>query len=895
MGVSAVKKLLGVLAAVFFTGNALAQSVQQSGSVTPNTAAIWSGTGIIKGGVTATDSPLTTFGVTRNGVDAICVSSDRSTAVGRNQLCFQASTTGPAKISLQNYGTATAQDLQFVLNGVTLTLPSGGGTFITGIGPYVVGHAACFNSTTGIVQDCGVAIGAGTQFGLPYYSTASSITSTAAATNGQMLVGQTASAPLWKTLSGDVSSISSAGAVTLQSVNGIPFATSYTNHGVLLGQGTSAFVTATTGNVGYCLLSQGLASDPIWSPCASGSGSAGGAATQVQFNNSSALAGSANLTWVSPALTIGVAGTTTGQLQLAPSGSASGTVTIQNPSTTAAFNFNLPTGAGTSGQALLSGGGGATAMSFGTLGLAAGGTNCTVPSGTCLDNITSFSSLGYVQRTGAGTYAFSTQIPVSGGGTGLASGNSGGIPAYSASGTIASTATLTQYGLLVGGGVGNVPTAVSPGTSAQLLIAQTSANPSWNSMSGDATISASGVLTIANSAVTNAKLANAAAYTFKGNAIASSAAPTDFTPGSLTNKASPAAGDYIVIADNAAAGALKYATVSSVASAGSVSSIAGNTGAFTLTQPLNNAANAILLNIALRAGGRLTLTSGTPVLSTSVTAATAVYYTPYNGNTVPIYDGTNVIPTSFSELTVTLGSNWATNSNYDVFIASDAGTIRACTGPAWTSGSARGTGAGTTQLSYTLGLLLNTATVTCRYNNTTTFSVSAGRGTYVGSFRTGAAGQTNFVYGASGTAGLFGVWNNYNRVKVASTALESTVSWSYTSVTLRASNNTAIVRHSFISGLAEDSPFFAYSTRAFTTIGFNQISMGIDWSSGAGETQMISGSGGTGAQGFSSTTNYAYPPQLGFHYVQALEGGDGTNATTFYGTPYQSFSFELMM
>ena len=72
------------------------------------------------------------------------------------------------------------------------------------------------------------------------------------------------------------------------------------------------------------------AADPIFSSCASGSGSAGGSNTQVQFNNSTALGGSVNLTWVSPALTIGVAGTTGGQLQLL-AGSVSGTVTIQNP------------------------------------------------------------------------------------------------------------------------------------------------------------------------------------------------------------------------------------------------------------------------------------------------------------------------------------------------------------------------------------------------------------------------------------------------------------------------------------------------------------------------------------------------------------------------------------
>lgn len=37
-----------------------------------------------------------------------------------------------------------------------------------------------------------------------------------------------------------------------------------------------------------------------------------------------------------------------------------------------------------------------------------GGTNCSVASGTCLDNITAFSSTGLIARTGAGAYAFRT-------------------------------------------------------------------------------------------------------------------------------------------------------------------------------------------------------------------------------------------------------------------------------------------------------------------------------------------------------------------------------------------------------------------------------------------------------------------------------------------------------
>ena len=56
------------------------------------------------------------------------------------------------------------------------------------------------------------------------------------------------------------------------------------------------------------------------------------------------------------------------------------------------------------------------------IGLASGGTNCSTVSGACLDNITGFSSTGFLERTGAGTYTFvADPLPASHGGTGVTS------------------------------------------------------------------------------------------------------------------------------------------------------------------------------------------------------------------------------------------------------------------------------------------------------------------------------------------------------------------------------------------------------------------------------------------------------------------------------------------
>ena len=82
--------------------------------------------------------------------------------------------------------------------------------------------------------------------------------------------------------------------------------------------------------------------------------------------------------------------------------------------------------------------------------------------------------------------------------------------------------------------------------------------------------------------------------------------------------------------------------------------------------------------------GRLTLVSGTPIMTSDQTAKTAIYYTPYLGDAIPLYDGVDWFNYSFSELTLNLDtSNHLLDNLYDIFIWSNAGTISIGTGPAW--------------------------------------------------------------------------------------------------------------------------------------------------------------------------------------------------------------------
>jgi hypothetical protein len=82
------------------------------------------------------------------------------------------------------------------------------------------------------------------------------------------------------------------------------------------------------------------------------------------------------------------------------------------------------------------------------------------------------------------TAAISGILPVANGGTGLASGTSGGVLAYTTSGTLASSGALTANAIVLGGGVGVVPTVLaSLGTTTTLLHGNAAGAPTFGAVS----------------------------------------------------------------------------------------------------------------------------------------------------------------------------------------------------------------------------------------------------------------------------------------------------------------------------------------------------------------------------------------------------------------------------
>jgi hypothetical protein len=283
--------------------------------------------------------------------------------------------------------------------------------------------------------------------------------------------------------------------------------------------------------------------------------------------------------------------------------------------------------------------------------------------------------------------------------------------------------------------------------------------------------------------------------------------------------------------------------------------------------------------------GRLTVASGSPVVTSSDSGNTTMYYTPYVGRQVPLYDGTRFVMTDMGgELSQLLSDTGdspaaaAAASNYDMYVWLKNGSPVVSRARAWESATVRDTGNAITRVE---GIYLN--------NTAFTNGPSAQRGTYVGTIRTDpSSAEVTFRYGAisipANRHGFFGVWNMYNRVLVDTQVGDTSGTWAYSTGTFRNANDVAETRVSYIVGVAEDG---IHANYVDSLSGNASIGVGLDSSTA------VAGSFGYG----SASTNIIQTcggfdgvSTLGFHYFQAIESAWG--ATTFYGKA--SFSQNML-
>lgn len=300
-------------------------------------------------------------------------------------------------------------------------------------------------------------------------------------------------------------------------------------------------------------------------------------------------------------------------------------------------------------------------------------------------------------------------------------------------------------------------------------------------------------------------------------------------------------------------------------------------------------------------GGRLTLTSATPVLTAAVTGAANVIYTPYLNNYIPIWNGSVWVPTQFSELTNVLANSsvgnagpaaGASGKNYDLFVWNSSGTLYLTRGAAWNSDTVR---SATTEndLQRVQGVLCNL--------NAITNGPAVGYGTYVGTVMTDAGAATvTWQPGASGTAGYLGVWNMYNRVGVNARCNDNTASWTYSSATIREANGGVLTQHSFIRGLNEENVECTYGshiTTAAVATALSTLLIGLDATNAQATLSAAAKCAAPSAAAFVGTPIARYDglPGLGKHFLAGLEQGDGANTSTFVGPLWSILRLQTRM
>ena len=254
--------------------------------------------------------------------------------------------------------------------------------------------------------------------------------------------------------------------------------------------------------------------------------------------------------------------------------------------------------------------------------------------------------------------------------------------------------------------------------------------------------------------------------------------------------------------------------------------------------------------------GRLTLTSGSPVTTGDVTGATTIYFSPYRGNRISLFDGSSTWSVlTFTELSLALGI-LTSGLPYDVFAYNNSGTV-AIEMLAWTNATTRAT-ALTTQN----GVLVKSGATTRRY---------------IGTFCTTSTTTTE------DSAARRYVWNYYNRIHKTLNCKDTTNSWAYVTAAYREVNGGSTYgtsRVGLMIGWSEDL-VSAHALHVATASAGNPATatgIGLDSATNVAlaNQQII-----TSTTGYPTAAAWKGYPGVGQHYLAHLEYGAAN--VTFYG------------
>ena len=303
---------------------------------------------------------------------------------------------------------------------------------------------------------------------------------------------------------------------------------------------------------------------------------------------------------------------------------------------------------------------------------------------------------------------------------------------------------------------------------------------------------------------------------------------------------------------------------------GAQQSIAPSTSGFVLTDNGTGvlpsfqavAVSTLPINIV---EGRLTGTSATAVTTADVTNITTLYFTPYKGNRIALYDGSATWNTrTFTEITIALGT-LTTNLPYDLFCYDNAGTPTFDSPVAWTNATTRATA-----LVLQNGVEVKSGATTRRY---------------IGSFRTTSTTQTQ------DTKRQRLLYNRNNQVLRELLRTDSTANWTYSSASVRQANASTTNQVEAMVGLSENAIELELKGSFTHTTATVNMWVGIGEDSTTQHASCVSSAGcvSSANKATGSSASLHIVPAVGYHYYTWLEYTEAVLTGTFYGDSTASF------
>lgn len=428
------------------------------------------------------------------------------------------------------------------------------------------------------------------------------------------------------------------------------------------------------------------------------------------------------------------------------------------------------------------------------------------------------SSTGMVARTGDGTAAVRT-ITAPAAGITVSNGDGvSGNPTLALANDLAALEGLASTGVIVRTGDGTATTRTITGTTNSIDVTNGSG------VSGNPTLAVSATYAGGTSITTVGTIATG---TWNGTTIGVSKGGTGLT-GTPTNGQLPIG--------NGSGYTLGTLT------AGTGVSITNGSGSITI------AASGLGVASGYPAEGRITLSASDPV-NTSDISASVVYYLPYNGNRIALFNGSSWDVLTWSSASLNISALTA-SKGFDLWAYNASGTVT-LDFTEWSTSSLRAT-----SLTRQDGILVKSGETSRRY---------------IGSIYKNTATNTQ-----NGPSARY-VWNMYNRVDSELYKEVTSASHNYSTATWREWNASTSNRLDYFVGLLEDAAHFTIYGGVNGTgdpriaFGFNSTTTPSPVSAGFFTVGVNSGVGGaTVARRGTETT-------LGLNYVTALQyTGSGT-------------------